>query len=127
MHCKSKQKCDNCENIKKKLELYDNFVKEMKHLEIKDEYSGSLGESIIIEKDNYGHNVKKVPSDLTESFLIVENGKNINELNKKDQAVLKEQDSYYNYKNTSNHFQKANIVYKGIYYTLSVGKWLLLL
>ena len=123
--------CSSCKNLKKKLDMYENFVKDMQKLEIIEERNNShynpLEESVIIEKDNSGNQVKKIRSDLSESFMVVEKGKNMQELNKKERDIIKEQDAYSNYQNTNAHFKKANGAYKAAYYVLSVGKWLLLL
>lgn len=108
---------------KKKLEIYNKFIKEIQELEDKN----ILAESMIIEKDNYGNLNKKVKSDLTESFLVIETGKNLKELNKRDQDIILEQDSYAKYQNINNYYQKANGLYKIGYYALSIGKWLILL
>jgi len=121
--------CSSCKNLKKKLDMYENFVKDM-HNEERNNHNHNynpLAESVIIEKDNSGNQVKKIRSDLSESFMVVEKGKNMQELNKKEQDIIKEQDAYSNYQNTNAHFKKANGAYKAAYYVLSVGKWLLLL
>lgn len=121
------EKCSNCKNLKKKLELYENFMKgvnDMKDIETDD---NPLAESMIFEKDNYGNLNKKVKSDLTESFLVIENGKKLEELNKKEQDIIKEQDSYSNYQNASAYCQKASGLYKVAYYALSIGKWFVVL
>ncbi len=70
---------------------------------------------------------KKVKSDLTESFLVIDHGKNLNELNKKEQNIIKEQDSYSKYQNTNAYCQKASGLYKIAYYAISIGKWFILL
>lgn len=124
--------CSNCKNLKKKLELYENFMKGMKDIEADDNYNqnyngNSLTESVIFEKDNYGNLNKKVKSDLTESFLVIENGKKLEELNKREQDIIKEQDSYSNYQNASAYCQKASGLYKVAYYALSIGKWFVVL
>lgn len=119
------EKCSNCKNLQKKLELYENFVKDMKDIEISN--NNLLGESVIIEKDNWGNLNKKIRSDLTESFLVVENGKNLIELNKKEQGSITEQDAYSNYQNAETYLKKANGVYTVAYYAMRIGKWFLLL
>ena len=119
--------CANCKNLKKKLELYEKLMSDMKELEAHDPSYNPLAESVIVEKDNYGNINKKVKSDLTESFLIVDHGKNLSELSKREQQVILEQDSYHKYKKTTEYLQKANGVYGVAYYALSIGKWFLLL
>ncbi|ARF09582.1 hypothetical protein Indivirus_1_205 [Indivirus ILV1] len=116
-------KCSNCKNLQRKLELYENFVKDIKTID----NNNLLKESIIIEKDNYGNSNKKLKSDLTESFLIVDKGKNLNELDKKEQDIIKEQDSYSNYQNANTYIKKANNAYTISCYVVSIGKWFLLL
>lgn len=114
---------------KKKLELYEKFIKELKSINIEStnieniNNTDSLRESIIIEKDNS----KKLRSDLTESFMVIENGKDLKELNKRDLDIILEQDSYAKYQNANYYCQKANGLYKIGYYALSIGKWFILL
>ena len=121
--------CDNCKKLKKKLDTYEKFMNEIKELDkstIKHNRN-PLEESIIVEKDNFGNINRKVRSDLSESFLIVDKTKDLSELDKKEQQIILEQDSYHNYKNMSNKMQKANGVYKVVGYVFKYGKWLLLI
>ena len=120
--------CDNCKKLKKKLDTYEKFMKELQELDKSEiKYTNPLQESVIVEKDNFGNINKKVRSDLSESFLIVDKGKNLLELDKKEQQVILEQDSYHKYKNTSDKLQKANGVYKAARYVIGIGKWLIFL
>jgi hypothetical protein len=121
--------CSKCKKIKKKLDTYEKFIKEIHELD-KSELrynTNPMEESIIIDKDNFGNINRKVRSDLSESFLIVDRTKDLSELNKKEQQIILEQDSYHNYKNASNKLQKANGVYKVARYVIGVGKWLIFL
>lgn len=124
--------CSNCKTLKKKMDAYEKFIQELKEIDDKKpqevQYNfNPLEESVIIEKDNEGNINRKVRSDLSESFLIVDRGKNLVELDKKEQQIILEQDSYHKYKNTSEYLSKASGVYKVIGYTIKYGKWLLLL
>ena len=119
--------CSSCKKLKKKLDIYEKLVQDMKEIDNNDNSHNSLRESVIIEKDNYGNINKKVQSDLSESFFIVDHGKNISELNKKEQNIILEQDSYHKYKKTNEYMQKASGVYGAAYYVLRIGKWFLLL
>jgi len=123
--------CTKCKNLQKKVELYEKLMSDMKALDEHEQkqYTSNnpLLESVIIEKDNYGNINKKVKSDLTESFLIIDHGKNLSELPKREQQVITEQDSYYKYKKTTAYFEKAKGISGAAYYALSIGKWLLLI
>jgi hypothetical protein len=115
--------------MQKKLDIYEKFIKELQEIDKKDEQYNynPLEESVIIEKDNFGNINKKVRSDLSESFLIIDKGKDLKELNKSEHAIIKEQDSYHKYKNTTEYLSRADGVYKTIGYIIKYGKWLLLI
>ncbi|AYV76884.1 MAG: hypothetical protein Barrevirus3_4 [Barrevirus sp.] len=124
-NCSSK--CSNCQILKQKLDLYENFLKDVKDLDINTDNNSDLRESMIIEKDNYGNINKKIRSELGESFLLIDKGKNIGELDKREQNVILEQDSYHNYQNGNEYLKKLGSLYTVAYYGIKVGKWLLLL
>lgn len=123
-------KCDTCEHcnvLKKKLAVYEKCFQELK--EIDDQHSGQfqdLEESIIIFKDTEGNLNKKIHSDLGESILVIEKGKNLSELNKKEQDAIKEQDNYRAYEQTKKATEKINSTYSVISYVLGLGKIILL-
>lgn len=124
-------KCDNCQNcniLKKKLEIYEKCMKDLRNLESDDnETFQDLGESIIIAKDNEGNLNKKIRSELSESILVIEKGKNLDELSKKEQTVINEQDNYRAYDQTKNATDKLGTVYSICYYGLSIGKMIMFL
>lgn len=121
--------CDNCKVMKKRLDTYEQFMKELQELDKQDTNynTNPLEESVIVEKDNFGNINKKVRSDLTESFLVVDRPKNLKELSKKEQQSIEEQDSYHNYKNTSEKIKKAKGYYAPVGYIMKFGKWLIFL
>lgn len=121
--------CPNCEIMKKKIMLYEKFFEKMKKIEEEELINGKeLTESILIIKDNDGHTNKKVPSNLTESFLIIDKGKNLKHLSKKDQNILNEQTNLHNYNKIKEQIDNnVGIVGTVVGYAISVGKWLAIL
>ena len=117
--------CLNCTIMKKKIMLYEKFFEEMKKIEEEEIINRQyLTESIIIEKDNHGIFNKKIKSNLTESFLVIDRGKDLTHLNQKEQNVLNEQTNLHNYNQVK---QKIGIVSTVVGYVVSVGKWLAIL
>ncbi|QKF94274.1 hypothetical protein QKU48_gp0816 [Fadolivirus algeromassiliense] len=126
-------KCDNCDHckiLKKKLEIYEKCMKDLRELENNDndrETFIDLEASIIITKDNDGNQVKKIKSELSESILVIDKGKDLNELSKKEQAIIQEQDNYRAYTQTKNATDKLGTVYSVCYYAVSIGKMIMFL
>lgn len=119
-------KCPNCEIMKKKITLYDNFFHQMKMIE-EDEIqilNNNLSDSIFIEKDNNGILHKKLKSNLTENFLIIEKGKNLSHLSQKEQYILNEQTNLHNYNQIQHYTDKIGVVGTILKKTISWGKWL---
>lgn len=119
--------CDTCKILKKKVEIYERCMKDLKELREEEKEIIDLEQSVILEKDNFGNLAKKIPSDLSESILVVDKGKKLSELSKKEQAAIKEQDNYYAYDQTKNITSQASTVYKATYYALSICKWVMVL
>jgi len=123
-------KCNNCKVLQKKVELYEKFFKEMKALEAEeknnDMNNNPLGESIVIKKDKNGDKNMKINSNLSESFLVINGGKNLKELNQKDQAIINEQKNLHDYTSAKKYVEKANGVYSVIRYIVGIGKWFIL-
>jgi len=113
--------CNNCPNLEKKLKIYEQFVNALKETDEEDLNKCILDESIIIEKNNDGNFEKKIKSNLSESILIVDKGKNLDDLNKKEQASIGEQDNLAAYQNTINYSQKGVTIYTVGYYTVAVA------
>ena len=127
-------KCNNCRIMQKKILLYENFFKEMKKIEdeenrnnIMHKNATILDNSIIIERDLEGYTNKKVPSDLSESFLIIDKGKDLTHLSQKEQKAICEQDNLYNYNEIKKYSEKASIVGNVLGYVWSIGKWFAIL
>ena len=117
--------CPNCIIMKKKIMLYEKFFEEMKKIEEEEILNGqSLTESIMIEKDNNGVLNKKIKSNLTESFLVIDKGKELTHLSQKEQDILNEQTNLHNYNQVKKNVGVAGTV---LSYVVSVGKWLAIL
>jgi len=128
-------KCDNCDNCKilqKKVVLYENFIKDMRLLETEEGGNKSrnkidLEESIIIEKDIEGNRNMKVRSDLSESFLVIDKGKKLEELPIREQNAIVEQDNLHNYIVAKEYVDSAKSKYAVVRYALKIGKWFMLI
>ena len=61
--------------------------------------------------------------DIVESYIVIDSGKNLAEINKDEQAAIKKQDEFANYESTAKYFKKGTTVY-GIGCTVvNVGKY----
>lgn len=121
------ENCHNCKLLAKKIELYEQFFNDMKKIDEELLNNTSLEESIIIEKDKNGIRNMKVKSELSESLLIINNGKNLEELNKIEKASIKEQDNVHNYTKTKEYFDKASGVVSWGSTIIKWTKWILLI
>lgn len=101
--------------LRKKVKRYEEILKDLI-----DEES-ELTESSIFEKDRDGNIQKKVMTTLGESFWVVDQGRDLSELNKSIYQAIKKQDSYRNYKNVETNFKTAGGVYGWANYILGVG------
>lgn len=130
--CKDKQ----ISNMKKKIEKYKetlnylldenlndtNYINNTSNTD--DNYDNSdLYESIIIYKDNDGYTQKKINSNLGESFLIVENGKDLSELNKNELRAVNKQNNLRKYEKIKKYVKKTNSVYGIISSVAKIGKY----
>lgn len=113
-------KCKNCQVLEKKIRAYEKCLMEIKELD----KNIDLTQSMILEKDLNGIR-KTVKSDLTESFMVIEDedGKTIDDLNKKEQNVIHEQDNLHNYLHAKTYMDKLSVPYTIISYALGIGKW----
>ena len=115
--------CGHCKILKKRLDIYEKCMKELQELD-EENYGNfqNLEESIIISKDNNGNINKKIYSNLGESILVIEKGKKLDELNKKEQNVIMEQDNYRAYEQTIKASERVNTIMS---YVLRIGKFIL--
>lgn len=105
--------------LQKKLDLYEKFVKDLKELEHEEnKHKTYLEDSILIENH-------KVKSDLSESFLVIDYGKNLEELSKSESCAIHEQNNLHNYNKAKNYVEKTSNVFSAIKYVVSISKWLL--
>lgn len=113
--------CNNCHNLEKKLKIYEQFVSALKETDEEDLHQCILDESIVIGKNNDGNFEKKIKSNLSESILIVDKGKKLDELSKIEQKSIKEQDNLAAYQNTIDYSQKGVTIYTVGYYTVTIA------
>lgn len=76
-----------------------------------------MRESIILEKNEKGEFVNKLQSDLSESYLVFENDKDLNELKKNNYNTIAKQNSLHDINNiveNTRNYQGIYIVYQYI-------------
>lgn len=105
--------------LHKKLELYEKFFKDLKELESLEKIN-PLENSIIVENN-------KVKSNLSESFLVIEHSKKVEELPSKEINIITEQDNLHNYNKAKEYAEKTNYVYSVAKYVIGIGQWIILL
>jgi len=110
---------NNNKILHKKLELYEKFVKDLKELE-QFEKKNPLEESIIIENH-------KIKSNLSESFLVIDNGKKLDELPIKEVNLINEQNNLHNYNKAKEYVEKTNYAYSIAKHVTGVISWFMLL
>ena len=107
--------------LRYKLQKCEDLLKEL--LEEKND-SDSENE-IFMEENNDGHFDKKIYSDLGESFILLEEFKDLDELDRREQKLLKEQDNLKNYEKNKKYFNKFISAYGlGIIVT-NIGRFLI--
>lgn len=121
--------CHKLKELKRKVECCQNLLNEVtdaiQQMENKDDDKKDLEDSIIIETDNDGYEKKKVITDFGDSFLIMENGKDIEELDKKDQKVIYAQNDFYRYRKTVDAAKGVGNTYCTANIVIGIGKWIL--
>ena len=118
--------CPSCLKLKKKIEIYEKFMDQIKEVEETDS-KHIFEDSIIIEKDNYGDKIKKLRSNLGDSFLIIDNCKELDELDNSEYDAIHQQNKFRNWQEAEKVMDKAGIMYTVGKYALSLGKWFLIL
>ena len=101
--------------LRKKLQLYEKFVNDLKELELDN-----------LAKKEENKEIKE--STLSESYMVVETGKNLKELPNRELKQIKEQDNLYSYNKIKEYVDKTNTIasfVKYVQYGVSIGKWLL--
>lgn len=98
----NRQCCDHCNLLHKKIQLYEEFFKRMKDIDDQD---------------------IKLHQDLEESFMVIDKGKDLNELTMREYKSIKEQDNLHNYDKMINYTEQAQGVYKIFGYIVKIGKF----
>lgn len=130
--------CIHCDTLNKKIELYEKLIKDLHEIDKNEKYSITddghmkrqkdinLEESMYIDRDNYGNRHIKVRSDLSESFMVIDNGKQLSELSKNELNAIKMQDDLHNYNTAKNYFDRGDDIYSWGCCIFKWGSWLLL-
>jgi|LakMenE18May11ns_1017448.scaffolds.fasta_scaffold9577307_2 hypothetical protein len=127
--CNNCNNCNNCIILRKKVNLYEKLLSEIKTLEenmVDDDKITDLENSIIIENDVDGNRNMKIKSDLSESFMIIEDARNLKELSQREVHAIKEQDNLNNFMKVKCYIDKVNSVYGVVNYALKIGKWFII-
>lgn len=114
--------------LKKKLKKYNDVIKSLVREENLDkDIQSSSYKSVII--DNYidGRKKKVLPSHLGESFLIIEEVRDLDELNKSEQIAIRAQDNLSTLDKTKKYIKRINNSYGWICSVVGVGRVLLTL
>lgn len=105
-HCKNKEK--EFIEMKRKLEKYESVISAL--VSEMNTHEDDKNKTIIFEED--GYEVKNVNSDIGENYCIMDNKKNLEELNKDELKSLEKQTEYHNYENITKYVDKGSVVYK---------------
>jgi hypothetical protein len=92
--------------LEEKILIYDDCIKQLYEIDKK-----------LLELHNDNININVIQSD---DYVVVEHGKKLNELNKKEQRMIKLQDYLHNCDNIKKYVDKASNVHKVM---LSIYGW----
>lgn len=109
--------------LQQKLEKYQYIIKEL--LEENERFNEPTQNSIIIEKDNYGNSIKKVPSKLGDSYIIIDTKKDLSELDQNEYNAIIAQTNFSNYNKASNYAGRFGKVSGWVSSSVKYGKWAL--
>lgn len=102
-----------------KINRYEDALRDiLQYNAIKDDYYDYTG---YVERDRDGNVIKKIRSNLTESFIVVDTGKDLDELDKKEINTIKMQDDLKNYTQTKQYIGKFSGVYSAVGMAVGVG------
>lgn len=135
-------KCNRCKardieyiRMKNKLERYQRAIdilleEDSEEIELVDDntyYSNNtnnfLYESLIVESNNEGEMVTKAKPDIGESFMVVDNCKNLNELSREERRSIRRQSDFASYDKVSKASKKGSFLYSIGSTAVSVGRY----
>jgi hypothetical protein len=110
------------QRLKKKIKRYEEILKE-----IEDDEENELLQSSIFERNKNGTIQKVVRSNLGSGFLVLDQGRDLDELNKSTYNAIAKQDSYSQYKRVEQNVKEAGGVYAWTTYMFGIANlvWLL--
>jgi hypothetical protein len=114
--CINSDNCIKCvrlqlSNVNDKNEKYKKILHDiMDDIDLNDDTT-NLYESVLVEKNKNGEIIKKQNSQLGESYMIMDKGKNIDELSVKEKKVINAQDDLKNYEITTGYVQNGTYLY----------------
>ena len=119
----SMEHCEECIKYKKKVQRMKSKIQKYETI-LKDlmEDSDDEEDEIIVERNVHGETNKTVSGKLGDSYYIVDNGKNLEELNKSEYDAIKSQDDLYKYNKAKNAATKAGTVWGWTIGILGLGK-----
>lgn len=122
-------KCDKCDILKKKLAIYEKCLREIKELDDINDYDIETEHQyeIHLEKNNNGETVKKISSDLSESYLVIDDYKTIDQISSRERTTIKSQDVLSNVEDKKKYIKKASKVYGIGNFMYGVGKMIFFL
>jgi hypothetical protein len=111
--------------LQEKLDKFQEIFKELmeEHDELLNCDNIIDSDSIIIERDNYGNTIKKAPSKLGDSYVIIDKKKDLSELDRDEYAVIKAQNDFHNYKKTTKYHGKFSTAYGWASTVTKYGKY----
>lgn len=127
------KECFDCQHTKKQLVHIREQLATIKNaihlLEsnldlIESNFRPATDDSIIIENTKDGYIVKKVPSILGGSYVIMEDNKQLEQLSQKEQTSIRAQNDYHKYKNTVDTGKGIIDTYSIFSVVVSMSKWI---
>lgn len=122
--------------LQRKLEKFQDIFKEL--MDETDDYNdcsmdnydtdfeaGIAQPEFILEKDNYGNTLKKAPSNLGDSYIIIDIKKDLSELDQDEYKAIVAQNDFSNYKRTSRYAGKFGKAYGWASTATKYGKYAL--
>jgi len=120
--------CDKCKciSMKNKLNKYKEMIKDLIDYNELDDNNDIMTQSIIVEKDNEGNYFTTVKSNLDENFLVLNDGKDLDELTRVEYNSINQQNNYYKLNKITKYINNFNLINSLSSTVINIGKYIFL-
>jgi len=112
--------------MKNKLNKYKEMIKDLIDYNELDDNNDIMTQSIIVEKDNEGNYFTTVKSNLDENFLVLNDGKDLDELTRVEYNSINQQNNYYKLNKITKYINNFNLINSLSSTVINIGKYIFL-